>query len=303
MNVRRFAVVLSLVGCAFAAGCSSTSGGGGPGGGGGPVTVNIDEKEPNDGPDLAGSQDIGVFSTDKIVIVKGNLASGGNDGTKYTGDFDLFSFKVDAPGSIDVNVDWTAAADVDFALYDGSLKTIISDGTTNKPAVGSLPSASGQYILGLFSKDNATPYTLTITYKKTATTGADAGGTCPTTPIVAANHTGGCNIDVVTPVCAVADLRNGASFELDWTTNQTFCEGPHKIQISGDPPSNANSVFFSIASTYSGSDASMTRNIGGFMKITSKDIATITSSSGIYYWGVASFYGSSSEGRAFRVIQ
>ena len=208
-------------------------------------------------------------------------------------------FDAQSAGALDVKADWTSTADVDVAVYDSNLAQLGGDGTTAKPAALKLPSVSGKTVIGLFSKDQSAPYTLTITYTKAG--GGGGGGTCPTTPIVPANHTGGCAIDVVNPPCAAADLRNGGSFELDWTTNQTFCEGPHKIQISGDPPSNANSVFFSITSTYSGSDAAMTRNIGGFMKITAKDIATISSTSGIYYWGVASFYGSSSEGRAFTV--
>ena len=62
-------------------------------------------------------------------------------------------------------------------------------------------------------------------------------------------------------------------------------------------------MFFSIASTYRGNDASMVRNIGGYMKLTANDIAPRTSSTGIYYYGVASFGGSRSEGRAFTVIK
>ncbi len=308
---------------AMALACSSTtsSGGssGGPGAGGGDgglfggrsadggagagEIVNIAEVEPNDGPGIAGAQDVGAFTTNKTLIITGALASGGFDGTKYTGDWDLFTFDVQKAGALDVRVEWTATAAVDVGLYDANLAQTGGDGTTAKPKNVKVATANGRMVVALFSKDNPTPYTLTVAYVQAGGGGGGGGGggTCPTTPILPANHTGGCNIDVVNPVCEVADLRNGASYELDWTTHQSFCEGPHKIQISGDPPSNANSVFFSISSTYSGNDASMTRNIGGFMKITAKDLAPITSTSGVYYWGVAGFYGSSSEARAFTV--
>jgi hypothetical protein len=297
----------------MAVGCTTTivQGGGGNGGGGDggtnnqPTIVNVDEKEPNNGPDLAGTQDVGTFSGDETMTIKGNLSSGGNDGSKYTGDFDLFSFKVTVPGSLDVSVDWTDTADVDLGIYDGSIKTIASDGTTNKPAVASVPSANGQYILGLYSKDNATAYTVTIKFKKSASsTNTDAGGQCPMTPLLPpVRAAGGCTMDATTPTCTVGDLRNGGTIELDWTTSNTFCEGPHKLQITGDPPSEANSVTYSYTSSYSGNDASMTRNIGGYAKISAADIASVTSTSGIYYYRVTAFYGSATEVRAFKVIQ
>jgi hypothetical protein len=299
--------VLAAVGCSSSTtssgpGSSSggTSGGNGDGGAASNNVVNVTEVEPNNGPDMAGAQDLGTLNDSETLVITGQLSSGGWDGTKYTGDWDLFTFDAAAAGSLDVKVDWTSGADVDVALYDAKLAQVAGDGSQAKPAAFKAPSVSGKMLVALYSKDLAAPYTLTIAYTKAA---AATGGTCPTTPIVAANHTGGCNIDDTTPVCAVADLRNGGSFELDWTTNQTFCEGPHTVQISGDPPSNANSVTFKITSDYTGSDAQMTRNIGGFMKITAKDIATLTSASGIYYYGVGSFYGSTTEGRAFQVLK
>lgn len=314
-RTKRFGTTTCVILAGLAAyGCSSsttssggsssggTSGGAGSGDGGAASNVvNVNEVEPNNGPDMAGAQDLGTLNDSETLVITGQLSSGGWDGTKYTGDWDLFTFDAAAVGALDVKVDWTSGADVDVALYDANLQQITGDGTQAKPAALKTPSASGKLLVALYSKDQAAPYTLTIAYTKSG--GGTGNGTCPTTPIVAANHTGGCNIDTTTPVCAVADLRNGGTFELDWTTNQTFCEGPHKIQISGDPPSNANSVIFSIASTYTGGDASMTRNIGGYKKITAQDIASLTSASGIYYYGVASFYGSSSEGRAFQVLK
>ncbi len=318
MPVTMLALALAAVGCSAAptsAGTSSGSSGTGSSGGSsgssgtsGSVdasTVNVAEVEPNDGPDAAHAQDLGKLAASETIVIKGELASGGSDGTKYTGDWDLFTFDATDAGALDVHVDWTSGADVDLAVYDGSYKQLGADGATTKPAAVKIASASGKMVVALFSKDLAAPYTLTIGYTKAATGGTTtpSGGTCPTTPIVAAVHTGGCDIDTTSPVCAVADLRNGGSFELDWTTHQTFCEGPHTILVTGDPPSDANSVTFSITSSYSGNDASMTRNIGGFMKITAKDIAPLTSTTGVYYYGVGSFGGSKSEGRAFTVIK
>ncbi len=305
--------VLAAVGCSStttsspgsSSGTSGTSGGPGGSDSGTAASnvVNVSEVEPNNGPDLAGAQNVGSLTASETLIIKGTLSTGGFDGQKYTGDFDLFTFEATAAGSLDVSVDWTSGADVDVALYDAKLAQLAGDGSTAKPAALKWASASGKLLVALYSKDQAAPYTLTIVYTKAGGGGGPGNGTCPTTPIVAANHTGGCNIDTTSPVCAVADLRNGGSFELDWTTNQTFCEGPHKVQISGDPPSDANSVIYSITSTYTGNDAAMTRNIGGYMKITAKDIATLTSTSGIYYYGVGSFGGSTSEGRAFQVLK
>ena len=309
---------LVILGVFAAVGCSSTttssgpgssggtsggtSGGSGDGGGAASNVVNVAEVEPNNGPDLAGAQDLGTLNDSETIVITGQLSSGGWDGTKYTGDYDLFTFNAAAAGSLDIKVDWTSTADVDVALYDAKLQQLVGDGSQAKPAAIKTASASGKLLVALYSKDVAAPYTLTIAYTK-ASSGGGGTGTCPTTPIVPANHTSGCNIDTTTPVCAVWDQKTSPTFELDWTTNQTFCEGPHTVQISGDPPSNTNSVTYSITSTYSGGDAAMTRNIGGYMKIAAKDIATLTSASGIYYYGVGSFGGSTSEGRAFQVLK
>jgi hypothetical protein len=310
MSFRR--IVVTGLGCAcVVAGCSaggssSGTGGGGASGSGGtgqPTVVNVDEHEPNDGPTVAGAQDLGAFSGDETMIVTGTLSKGGNDGTKYTGDLDVFSFSLAQAGALDVKVEWTESADVDVAIYDPNIKPLASDGTADKPAKAAIPSANGKYVIGVYSKDNATAYTLTIRYTKAAG-GGGGTGTCPTTPLLPATRVaGGCTMDAVTPVCAVADLRNGGSFEIDWTTNQTMCEGPHKLQITGDPPSEANSVTYSYSSSYTGNDARMTPNIGGFAKITAADIATVTSTSGIYYYRVGAFYGSATEARAFQVLK
>ena len=47
----------------------------------------------------------------------------------------------------------------------------------------------------------------------------------------------------------------------------------------------------------------MTRNIGGYFNINAQDLAGLTSSSGVYYYRVLSFYGSASEVRAFKVVK
>jgi hypothetical protein len=296
------AVLIS--GSLLVAACSSSGGGSTPGGGT-PPTTTIDEKEPNDGPTAAGAQDIGTFGDDVTIVIKGTLATGGVDTTKYTGDLDVFAFELTQNGSLDISVDWTGSADVDFALYDAAVKTVASDGTTAKPAKGTLGSAKGKYLLGLFSKDQAATYTATLVYKKTTGT-TPPPGDCPTTPVAAAAPTGGCNISLTTPVCATADLTGGKDFELAWSTNMTFCEGPHKIQVGGDPPSTwttGNALEWSVASTSTSDRAQMTRDSGGFVKFNASEIAALTSASGIYYYRVVSFYGSASEARAFRVVK
>ena len=220
-RTKRFGTTTCVILAGLAAyGCSSsttssggsssggTSGGAGSGDGGAASNVvNVNEVEPNNGPDMAGAQDLGTLNDSETLVITGQLSSGGWDGTKYTGDWDLFTFDAAAVGALDVKVDWTSGADVDVALYDANLQQITGDGTQAKPAALKTPSASGKLLVALYSKDQAAPYTLTIAYTKSG--GGTGNGTCPTTPIVAANHTGGCNIDTTTPVCAVADLRNG----------------------------------------------------------------------------------------------
>jgi hypothetical protein len=44
-------------------------------------------------------------------------------------------------------------------------------------------------------------------------------------------------MNLVAPAnCATVSLSQGF-IELDWTTNTTFCEGPHKLYIAGSPVS------------------------------------------------------------------
>lgn len=273
--------------------------GGGEGGVAGPM--NVDEKEPNNDP--MAPQSLGTIADTTTIVIKGDLSSGGNDGTKYTGDWDMYSFDITNSGKLEVSIDWTASADLDFAVYDASNKAVISEGMMMKPAAGSQAGAQGKYLLGIFSKDNATPYTATLKYTKDA---AGMGDMCPKTPVMPAMWSGGCNMDVTTAACSTADLTNGKSFELDWTTNTTFCEGPHKVQIGGDPPSSwtsGNYVEISISSQNPGPRAGMTRNIGGYVNVNAADFQSLTSSTGIYYYRVSSYYGSASEVRAFKVVR
>jgi hypothetical protein len=268
----------------------------------GPKTVNVAEKEPNNGPDVNGAQNLGSFTDSTTIVITGELSSGGNDGTKYTGDYDIFALELPEAGKVDVKIDWTSDADVDFALYDPQNKPIASEGAMAKPATGSAAYAQGKLVLGLFSKDRAAPYTTTITYTK----GAAMGGMCSTTAVMPAEPASGCNITLTTPACSVLDLTGGKMPELTWSTNMTFCEGPHKIQIGGDPPSTwaqGNSVQIEITSTHMGSRGRMTRNIGGLIWLTPEDLASLSSPNGIYYYRVLSYHNSASEIRAFRVVK
>ncbi len=264
--------------------------------------TEVAEEEPNDGPDASGAQDIGALPAAGKIVIEGELSSGGNDAMKYTGDFDLFAIEVSEPGAIDVTVEWSDEADVDLGVYDAELNQVTGEGAQAYPIESSLAYADGKYIVALFSKDNPTPYKVTITYKE-----AEEGGECPTTPVRPAAPSGGCTMSLVTPVCSMADLTGGKVFELAWSTNMTFCEGPHTLYIAGDPPSSwetGNVVEFSIASTVGPNNRQgMTRNIGGYLNINSADLVGLTSSTGIYYYLVASYHGSASESRAFRVVK
>lgn len=111
------------------------------------------------------------------------------------------------------------------------------------------------------------------------------------------NASGGCTINLVTPMnCQTTNFANGF-IQLAWTTNQTFCEGPHKLYVAGSPVSSWNSgnvLEWSLTSgTYS--NYAMTRNIGGYFNLTQADLARLTAVNGQYYFRVASFYDSESE--------
>jgi hypothetical protein len=127
---------------------------------------------------------------------------------------------------------------------------------------------------------------------------------CNPTPIEAQQASGGCSINLVAPpACTLVNLSGGGNFEFDWTTNTTFCEGPHTIYFAGSPVSSwatGNFVSYQISSGQR-TESGMTRNIGGYVFINSQSIQGVTSDTGVYYWRVESFYGSRSETKAFVV--
>ena len=173
-------------------GTSGTSGGtsgasGGTSGSSGGGVESIAEKEPNNGPDMAGMQSIGTFGAARSVKITGHLDSGGFDGTKYTGDFDGFVFEVTTAGTMANTIDWTGTADVDAGLYNASLQQITGDGTTVKPisSTGQIP--VGKYALVLYSKDQPADWTITLSFTTgssasssgtSGTSGTSGGGGC-----------------------------------------------------------------------------------------------------------------------------
>jgi hypothetical protein len=306
MDHHRTAVV--TFGCLLLAQtCACSSAGGGDEGddGGtdpGSKVTKVAEKEPNNGPDAAGAQDVGGLPAAGTLVISGELSSGGTNGMQYTGDFDLYVVDVTEPGALSIEVAWESGADIDLGVYDPKLMLVTGEGAQAVPIESKLAYASGRYTIALFSKNDSAAYTLTIGYQK-----AEDGGDCPSTSPLAAEWSGGCQMSLSTAVCSTADLTGGKSFELAWSTNTTFCEGPHTVYLGGDPPSSwqtGNLVTFSILSTV-GPDArqGMTRNIGGYLNINAQDLANLTSASGVYYYRVASFHGSASEVRAFHVLK
>jgi len=123
---------------------------------------------------------------------------------------------------------------------------------------------------------------------------------------------GGCVLTLVGPAnCSQPSFAQGF-VEFAWSTNTTECEGPHRFIMLGHPPSEANSVAFSLPSTngnesgISGyaSTYSMVRNSGGYVRLHEADRTGLTTSTGQYHWFVAGFYdlangGSRSESRVF----
>ncbi|MBL8956222.1 MAG: hypothetical protein JNK82_35950 [Myxococcaceae bacterium] len=150
----------------------------------------------------------------------------------------------------------------------------------------------------------------------------NAGGAASTvdcTPVVTElQGSGGCVLQLVGPPnCAQLDFDAQGFVELAWTTNTTFCEGPHRFLIGGHPADTwftaDNGVLWSLSST-NGSERSvgtassyaMTRNIGGYVRLRKADLAGITTTTGQYHWFVAGFYdvdngGSRSASRTFTV--
>lgn len=119
--------------------------------------------------------------------------------------------------------------------------------------------------------------------------------------------TGGCVLTIVSPVnCATADFSAGF-VELAYTTNTTFCEGPHHLFLLGHPASTwegGNGMDISLTSTdgsfvpigENGSSYAMTRNLGGVLRLARADLAPLTSTNGQYHFAVTGFYDLSNGG-------
>jgi hypothetical protein len=129
-------------------------------------------------------------------------------------------------------------------------------------------------------------------------------GTAPSCEtLVPANFSGGCTIYLSSPAnCTKPTLVSGY-YEFSWSTNGTFCEGPHTLTIGGNPPSTwnqGNVLSYSISSGQR-AESGMTRNIGGYLYIAPQELARLTTDNGQYHWGVSSYHGSASESRTFTV--
>jgi hypothetical protein len=144
------------------------------------------------------------------------------------------------------------------------------------------------------------------------TGGGTGGGGADCTPVIQRVWgSGGCQLTLVAPTnCATASFS--PFLELAWSTNGTLCEGPHRFFLIGHPPSEANSVQYTLGTTngsefsfgQNGSTYAMTPNLGGYVRLVRADLSDVTSSNGQYHWAVGGFFnlaegGSISESRTF----
>ena len=261
----------------------------GAAGSGGTQPIPVAEIEPNNGPTLAEMQDLGTFTVTKTIVVTGKLSTGGNDGTKYTGDYDAFVFTVaTAGGTLGIKVDWTGAADVDLVVYDANLAQITADGTTVKPIQSTGPAPAGKFALVLFSKDQPADWTLTLTYTKPVPT---TTGSC-TSPLQESPMTG-CTFTPIAP-------DNGASLVLpaELGFNSCGCETPVKIFIYGNPPTDQNAYYIE---KIRGQESLCSWT--GRTTITQEDLTRfgITSDNGLYHWQVQSWHGALGPARTFTI--
>lgn len=130
-----------------------------------------------------------------------------------------------------------------------------------------------------------------------------ANTTCPVA--VAQMWSGGCHITLTTGTdCQTLDASSTGYYELAWSTNYTFCEGPVKVVIGGSPASTwlngDNYTVFTIPSG-NGTGYWMDRNVGGYVHLSPDVISQLKSDNGQYYWGVQSFYGSISGTGTFTI--
>ncbi len=146
---------------------------------------------------------------------------------------------------------------------------------------------------------------------------ASTGSTDCTEQIPEIRGSGGCVLTIVSPTnCETVDFSAGV-VELSYTTNTTFCEGPHHLFLLGHPPSSwegGNGMDISLTSTdgsfvsigSNGSSYAMTRNIGGVLRLARADLAPLMSPNGQFHFAVTGFFdlsngGSRSASRTFVV--
>jgi hypothetical protein len=124
-----------------------------------------------------------------------------------------------------------------------------------------------------------------------------SGGSCGPQAIPPA-LSGGCVPRFATPaVCQEVDLTNGRTFEVGWTTDGTGCETPWRLCAAGNPVSDANSACVSLSENV---NAGISRT-GGLYYLSAADLQGLTSTDGVFYLLVASFYQSHNGTLAFRV--
>jgi hypothetical protein len=139
--------------------------------------------------------------------------------------------------------------------------------------------------------------------------GTDSGGGGTPDPDVSCNSliaeqfgSGGCRLYLVSPQnCEAIDFSATGYVEFAWSTDGSFCEGPHKFFLAGHPEStwaSDNGFIVELSSTDGnftslgnlGSEYAMTRNLGGVVRLVEGDLQGITTTTGQYHWTVAGFY-------------
>jgi hypothetical protein len=255
----------------------------------GPEVEDVEEDEPNDGPTYDDFQALGTFDGSKTIRVEGELSSGGNDGSQYTGDFDVFAFTVeDDGGTLSIDLDWEGGADVDVVLYDDDLRPLTADGESSKPIASSGPIPAGRYALAMFSKDDAAEWSLSLAY---SVGGGGEGGSC-VSPLQESPG-GGCSFTMNEPA------QNGASISLPYTFGwrSDGCETPGKVYFYGNPPTENN--WISVEYTRGGQESLL--NVTGDYMLTDADLAQLSSDDGVYHWQLESWHGYRSPAWTFTV--
>ena len=116
---------------------------------------------------------------------------------------------------------------------------------------------------------------------------------------LAAEVTGGCNIQLVTPnKCEEIDLTNGKTYQFAWTTGGTMCETPYTLYVAGNPVTPENTKEWSFSEDVSNG---ITKTGGGVVNADASALDGLTSDNGIYHWVVKGYYGSHPASRTFRV--